>query len=161
MQILETLILTRSNTLFQKLTHPLPLKEVPKNVFPSFRMEVDADTVLLIYALETLNESHREFVRHLFPHLKRILFLVDNSSLLEWEEAKQVLSLMEEEEIVVPRFVLAALHEEEYAPIQKKILEKGLYLEENARLLFWNPEEKESVLRVWLSVWGNPLVEKG
>ncbi len=160
MQIIETMVVAQSEEKFQVLSQPLPLKIVPDTPLTTYRLEIHPEIVLLIYLVSTLDDYRKKLLAHVAPHLKSVVFLPNRKPIHHWSEAVDVLSLLSRKGENVPMLVLAELHEEDFASVSRVIREKGLFLEENARLIFWNSGEKESILQVWQTVWGKMMLSR-
>ena len=156
MQIIETLVIEQAPEMFSGMGEILPLSDLEQVEVPIYRFEVDSDLVILIYRLNSERQIKKEILDNILPHLKAVILLFDRSlfstenySLPFWDQ------LMEREREVP--VILAVKAENADIALSEKIKSRGLYLGEKSRMMFWDPADRASLLRIWQEGWGNLL----
>ena len=157
MQIIETLVLEQHEGLFDILSGFLALDFIDELDVPVFRLEIDPELVILIYKLNAEQQVRNELLDNIFPHLKSVIIASERDSFGEWNFTPAIserLNTLEGEAAVI-------LALEQSKDLMEKspdyIIENGFSLGKRSRLLFWNPENKDSIKKVWKIAWGDLL----
>ncbi len=158
MQILETLVVEQTDGLFGKLAEALPFIPITDLEIPVFRMEVNPDVVILVYKLNDGQQVSDVLMEHVLPHVKSAVFLANREAYSEWQSSPRVTELLPELEKRAAVVIALATSPEWTEQMADYIAENGMYLAERSRLMFWNPEERESLLQVWKKCWGDLLL---
>lgn len=156
MQIIETLVVEQSPEMFSGIAEILTLSDLKQVEVPIYRFEVDPDLVILIYRLNSERRIKKEILDSILPHLKLVILLSDKKSFSAEELASFVPEQLMSRQGDVP-FILALREKNGEILLPDKIKQHGLFLGEKSRMMFWNPDDPTSILRIWEEGWGDLL----
>lgn len=160
MHIVETLLLPESAKLLRDLLKDVPFRLITETPFPVYRLEIDPEMVILLHVLLPGANIPEAFIEDISHHIRSLIFLRDDS---DRPESGDYLSEMEARFTELrpqPAFVLAKQVPTELLEKTADYLKKnGHYLGPKSRMTLWNPDNRESVLRVWRTAWGPLLLD--
>jgi hypothetical protein len=148
MKFIETAVLSESESLKNQLLSSIftPIGDI--NGIPSYRFGINTESIAMAFDLSGIEEKDAHIIDHLLPHLSKTLLIVDQitesvPSLLREKIETLCYQLAE-----IPTIVALACPKS-YFDTLKQTATEGLYLSDNGRIVFWHPENKESIYRVW------------
>ncbi|GAB4366496.1 MAG: hypothetical protein Kow0042_06440 [Calditrichia bacterium] len=157
MTIVETLAIQSKEGLFESLSSPLNLNPVEGLDFPVYRLEINPEMVILIYQITGEQEIPDALWENIHRHLKAVLFISERDTFGDWEPSPMILDKLLDLEERTAMLIALESDEDWTEQIPDYISQKGLFLGEKARLLFWQGEDRDSQLKVWEMVWGELL----
>ena len=149
MRILETLVLAQNQRIFEDLSKGLSLGYTDTFNFPVYRLELAPQLVVLFYVISPELKVEKLLLNSILPHIIGVLMVSNRDS---FDDMKFPQGMVEEVEKMLETVVsiLAIENSENWnEQLPDYIYEKGLFLSERGRLLFWNKEDAESTLQIW------------
>jgi hypothetical protein len=154
MQILELLVYEENEGLFSEFSQFLPLVKVAQQNLPTYRLEIDRQLVLLVYYLSKDQNYSLQYLKNVFPHLTRLLWLSNKKGFEDLTLPEELQAIYEENDSSLPSTIVLAADRHSTEAESDSIMETGFNLNTNSRLIFWNREDQENVHRIWQKMWG-------
>lgn len=159
MQILETLTVEQKDGLFKRVIKWLPYELIKGYQLPVYRVEVDAETVLFIYRWKKDQKVKDALMERVLPHIKSMVILTDHENFSQQNIPTMISERLQQLEAGAAIVVAFACEGDMTGELPEYVNEKGLYLGKRSRFVFWHPQDRESVLKIWQTAWGELLKE--
>ncbi len=154
MKILETMVLARDQQYLDELTSSLSVEKETISEVDIYRYVIDEDLVILIHVFRVDKKISEELLHHLIPHLSGLL-IVTNSQISRIPESESAfIDKMAQKLEDKPKVMAVRMEARNINYLNHYVRDSGLFLSENGRVLFWNPNLIETHKRVWEAVWG-------
>ncbi len=155
MRILEYLFIENEENLFTELSRGLSLERIPDSFPEAYRLEIDSGLVLLLYRLRSDSEISPGIFQNILPGLVRMIWLATEESLENWELPELIKQEEEKTDSDVPVWVVAGIDRDPVPAFVKRFSDRGLFLNEEGRLLIWNRQSDEN-RDIWKTILGKP-----
>lgn len=157
MKIIETMVLSQNQRIFEDLGKNLSLSYVDTLELPVYRLELDPQLVILFYVITPELKVNKLLFDSIIPHITCVLLVSNRDS---YDKLRFPENIAEDAEALLDSVVSVIAFEdgenwEEQLP--DYINKEGLYLGEQGRLLFWNKEDVENTGRIWKVAFGKLL----
>jgi hypothetical protein len=153
MQILEIMVFEDKEGLFSELSQFLPLVKIEQAHLPTFRLEIEQNLILLIYQVGGNHTLSLPYLKNVFPHLSRLLWLTDQQNFLDLKLPEEFQSLFDEYDPYIPSTIILAGDGQETNQLKESGIGSGYYLGPNSRLFFWNRSLPADRKRIWQMMW--------
>ncbi len=146
MRIMETIVISQDGQYQQELMSELPTLRQRVYGVDVDRLEISEDLIVHLYHFSLEGGIAGEILDHLQGHLSAMVMIAD----LEQIRNQENNDLDEIRKTVnnVPA-ILAIRSEKDVLPYNRDAKASGLLLADNARMFFWDPEDKRSKGIVW------------
>lgn len=152
MKILEIALIAQSPAMAKSIFHKMPFQSDIVLGIPTYRFELDANTVALFYDLVAARHLPDELLEHLSGHLQSLILLTDaGQSQMNPELVEKMESISAKLNGV--RTVSAVLSQPDRLKNLSAAINEGIFLSDHGRILFWHPDVPDSQLRVWEHIW--------
>jgi hypothetical protein len=148
MKFIETAILSESESLTKQLISTVFTPVGTIKGVPGYRFGIDTESIAMAFDLSAVDDSAEHLIDHLVPHLSKTLLIVDRLSENVSAQQREKIENLCHQLAEIPTIVALACPQS-YFDSLKQTASEGLYLSDNGRIVFWHPENKESIYRVW------------
>ena len=148
MKFIETAILSESESLTNQLLSSVFTPVGSVSGVPSYRFGIDTESIAMAYDLSAVEDDSEHLINHLLPHLSKTLLIVDRLSENVSTQQREKIETLSYQLEGIPTIVALACPQS-YFDTLKQTANEGLYLSDNGRIVFWHPDNKESIYRVW------------
>lgn len=152
MKIEEILIIGINPDYRDTILSTLPLEGHSILDVDIYQMEINSDLKIVFYDLDLDHKIPEEFLEHIKPHLSGILIIGDSSFSLQSIPKRDFVNNLIIELGHIPVVVAVGLNGEDQDTISENIEVSGLYLSKNSKLFLWNPDNVNSIKKVWRSL---------
>lgn len=152
MKMEEILVVGVNSDFKDTLLSVLPLDGQTVMDVDIFQMEINSDLKIFFYDLDLERRFPPELLEHIKPHLSGILIIADTFLSTDSIPQKELLEKLMEECEDTPVIIAVGLDEGDEEYVSQQFRERGFYLSRNSRLLFWRPEDIESIRSIWRSL---------
>jgi hypothetical protein len=153
MKILETAILSRDRQLIAELTAPLAAKRETISGIETLRLEIEPELAIMLYDLNVDKKLPGEVIDHLKGHLSALLIVADETIGAFSEDSVFFIDELAKDLADKPTVVAIRAEPARVHKLSLTTRNKGFYLSERGRILFWHPTLAESQKQVWDTLW--------